>query len=42
MVIKPYSIIFVQVIVIGILARGLPPDLRASEYGEWTFFFTDN
>ena len=42
MVIKQYSLTFVQVIVTGILARDLPPDLRASEYGEWTFLFTDN
>ena len=33
-VFKQYSLIFVQVTVTGILARGLPPDLRASEYGE--------
>ena len=24
----------------GILARGLPPDLRASKYGEWAPFFS--
>ena len=41
MVIKPYSVIYVQEIVTGILARGLPPDLKASGYGKWTFFFTD-
>ena len=38
--IKQYSLIFVQVTVIGILARGLSPDLRASEYCEWTPFFS--
>ena len=38
--IKQYSLIFVQVIVTGILARGLPPDLRASEHCEWTPFFS--
>ena len=39
--IKSYSQIFVQEIVSGILARGFLPDLKASEYGEWTFIFTD-
>ena len=27
-------------IITGILARGLSPDLRASEYCEWTPFFS--
>ena len=30
----------VQEVRTGILARGLPPDLRASEYCEWTPFFS--
>ena len=38
--IKQYSLTCVQVIVTGILARGLPPDHRASEYCEWTPFFS--
>ena len=37
MVVKPYSLMFVQEVITGISARDLPPDLRSSGYGEWTF-----